>query len=96
MNGINGAALWSQASTPEGRVYYYNTQTKATQWTKPSELMTPAEVGEPHPRFQSMSLFNIASSCESTMEGIRLKWKKILVLARPQPTYGKRSKLMTI
>lgn len=55
MNGINGAASWSQASTPEGRVYYYNTQTKATQWTKPAELMTPAEVGEPYPLFQHMS-----------------------------------------
>ncbi|KAL6717897.1 U1 snRNP protein [Lecanora helva] len=47
MNGPNGVAappgLWSEARNAEGRVYYYNTVTKATQWTKPAELMTPAE-----------------------------------------------------
>ncbi|KAL7276512.1 U1 snRNP protein [Rhizina undulata] len=37
------SALWQEARNPEGRVYYYNVQTKATQWTKPVELMTPAE-----------------------------------------------------
>ena len=48
MNGTNGVAappgLWSEARNAEGRVYYYNTVTKATQWTKPTDLMTPAEV----------------------------------------------------
>ena len=48
MNGINGlsrpSGLWQEARNADGRVYYYNTQTKATQWTKPQELMTPAEV----------------------------------------------------
>ncbi|KAI9846089.1 MAG: hypothetical protein M1837_004345 [Sclerophora amabilis] len=47
MNGVNGipgpAGLWQEARNTDGRVYYYNTQTKATQWTKPAELMTPAE-----------------------------------------------------
>ncbi|KAI9839977.1 MAG: hypothetical protein M1819_000169 [Sarea resinae] len=47
MNGINGTSgtlgLWQEARNADGRVYYYNTQTKATQWTKPLELMTPAE-----------------------------------------------------
>lgn len=36
--------LWQEARTPDGRPYYYNVQTKATQWTKPVELMTPMEV----------------------------------------------------
>ncbi|KAI3274894.1 hypothetical protein CBS147309_3808 [Penicillium roqueforti] len=38
------SALWQQAQNAEGRVYYYNIQTKATQWTKPQELMTPVEL----------------------------------------------------
>jgi pre-mRNA-processing factor 40 len=50
MNGTNGVAappgLWSEARNAEGRVYYYNTVTKATQWTKPAELMSPAEVSK--------------------------------------------------
>ncbi|KAL8938900.1 MAG: hypothetical protein Q9216_003644 [Gyalolechia sp. 2 TL-2023] len=36
------ASVWSQAES-NGRTYYYNTITKATQWTKPEELMTPSE-----------------------------------------------------
>ncbi|KAL8995241.1 MAG: hypothetical protein Q9169_004977 [Polycauliona sp. 2 TL-2023] len=36
------ASVWSQAES-NGRVYYYNTITKATQWTKPEDLMTPSE-----------------------------------------------------
>jgi pre-mRNA-processing factor 40 len=51
MNGMNGLndhsalpGLWQEARNSDGRVYYYNTITKATQWTKPEELMTPAEV----------------------------------------------------
>lgn len=46
MNGIpGGAPLWQEARNAEGRVYYYNVQTKVTQWAKPVELMTPVEVG---------------------------------------------------
>lgn len=45
MNGMPGPpALWQEARNAEGRVYYYNVQTKATQWNKPFELMTPVEV----------------------------------------------------
>jgi pre-mRNA-processing factor 40 len=48
INGVNGHAtppgLWQEARNADGRVYYYNSITKATQWTKPEELMTPAEV----------------------------------------------------
>jgi pre-mRNA-processing factor 40 len=51
MNGAGGVVgppgLWQEARNPEGRAYYYNTVTKATQWTKPIELMGPAEVRQP-------------------------------------------------
>ncbi|EAW07806.1 snoRNA-splicing protein PRP40 [Aspergillus clavatus NRRL 1] len=47
MNPMGGPAaappLWQEARNADGRVYYYNVQTKATQWNKPVELMTPVE-----------------------------------------------------
>ena len=47
MNGINGhfgqPIPWQEYKSQDGRVYYYNSITKATQWTKPEELMSPAE-----------------------------------------------------
>ncbi|KAJ5777400.1 formin binding protein [Penicillium odoratum] len=44
MSGPGGAsALWQEARNADGRVYYYNVQTKATQWAKPVEMMTPVE-----------------------------------------------------
>lgn len=46
--------LWQEARAPDGRVYYYNTQTKATQWTKPAELMGPAEVRTVGPSSSSL------------------------------------------
>jgi pre-mRNA-processing factor 40 len=36
--------IWQEHKTPEGRAYYYNSVTKITQWTKPEEMMTAAEV----------------------------------------------------
>lgn len=45
MGGMPGApSLWQEARNADGRVYYYNVQTKQTQWAKPFELMTPIEV----------------------------------------------------
>lgn len=44
MNGISPSGpLWQEARAPDGRVYYYNTQTKETSWQKPPELLTPME-----------------------------------------------------
>ncbi|KAL9090661.1 MAG: hypothetical protein Q9165_005149 [Trypethelium subeluteriae] len=40
---MNGVVLWQPAQAPDGRTYYYNSQTKETQWEKPETLMTPAE-----------------------------------------------------
>jgi len=36
--------VWQEAKAADGKIYYYNVQTKATQWTKPVELMSSAEV----------------------------------------------------
>lgn len=50
MNGINGqtplpgAAVWQEHRTADGRTYYYNSATKVTQWTKPEDIMSSAEV----------------------------------------------------
>lgn len=35
---------WQEHRTPDGRAYYYNAATKVTQWTKPEDMMSPAEV----------------------------------------------------
>ncbi|CAG9937981.1 unnamed protein product [Clonostachys rosea f. rosea IK726] len=48
MNGFPGrhappAPVWQEHHTNDGRAYYYNSVTKATQWTKPEEMMSPAE-----------------------------------------------------
>ncbi|EPS40710.1 hypothetical protein H072_5388 [Dactylellina haptotyla CBS 200.50] len=37
------SSLWQEARAPDGRTYYYNTQTKATQWQKPLDMMAPLE-----------------------------------------------------
>lgn len=52
MNGVTPPfgqppQLWQEHRTPDGRSYFYNTVTKVTQWTKPEELMDPAEVRSP-------------------------------------------------
>jgi pre-mRNA-processing factor 40 len=45
MNGGPAAASgWREATNADGRIYYYHSVTKATQWTKPVELMSVAEV----------------------------------------------------
>ena len=36
--------VWQEHRTPEGRAYFYNSATKETTWTKPEEMMSPAEV----------------------------------------------------
>ncbi|KAM0507060.1 hypothetical protein ACHAP8_000686 [Fusarium lateritium] len=48
MNGFGSpygqpASAWQEHHTPDGRAYYYNATTKATQWTKPEDIMSPAE-----------------------------------------------------
>lgn len=34
---------WSKHTSPDGRTYYYNTETKQSSWSKPDELKTPSE-----------------------------------------------------
>ena len=85
MNGFAGvpatpAPLWQEARNNDGRVYYYNTQTKVTQWTKPLELMTPAEVRYQIGATMNRRLTEIACSFESAMARIyRRRRPQILV-----------------
>jgi pre-mRNA-processing factor 40 len=49
MNGYGGQygqppSAWQEHRTPDGRPYYYHAASKTTQWTKPEEMMTPAEL----------------------------------------------------
>lgn len=68
MNGAN--PIWSQAQAPDGRVYYYNTQTKQTQWTKPEELMTAAEVRIFPEQAQALLTRLVARFVEPAMERV--------------------------
>lgn len=62
MNPMNSPSamppIWQEARTADGRPYYYNVQTKVTQWTKPVELMNPMEVS---------MLFSTFDCCQSDM-----------------------------
>lgn len=35
---------WSEHKAPDGRMYYYNTETKQSSWEKPADLKTTAEM----------------------------------------------------
>lgn len=79
MNGPSGpASVWQEARNSDGRAYYYNMQTKATQWAKPVELMTPVEV-RIHRKSHFLSLGLLLTRCnfillartgKPTVEGI--------------------------
>jgi pre-mRNA-processing factor 40 len=91
MNGINGhaavPALWQEARNADGRVYYYNTITKETQWTKPEELMTPAEVSSIFIFLTSDDILTsyTARSSKPAMERIHSgRWPEVLVQHRDQ------------
>ncbi|MGH0153182.1 UNVERIFIED_CONTAM: hypothetical protein FKN15_055136 [Acipenser sinensis] len=36
-------SLWTEHKSPDGRTYFYNTETKQSSWEKPDELKSPAE-----------------------------------------------------
>uniref|UniRef100_A0A803TMG7 Pre-mRNA-processing factor 40 homolog A n=1 Tax=Anolis carolinensis TaxID=28377 RepID=A0A803TMG7_ANOCA len=36
-------SMWSEHKSPDGRTYFYNTETKQSTWEKPDDLKTPAE-----------------------------------------------------
>ncbi|XP_054826217.1 pre-mRNA-processing factor 40 homolog A isoform X2 [Eublepharis macularius] len=36
-------SVWSEHKSPDGRTYFYNTETKQSTWEKPDDLKTPAE-----------------------------------------------------
>lgn len=38
-------SMWTEHKSLDGKVYFYNTETKQSTWEKPDELKSPAEVG---------------------------------------------------
>lgn len=36
-------ALWTEHKAPDGRIYFYNADTKQSSWEKPDDLKSPAE-----------------------------------------------------
>lgn len=74
MNGMMAQfpPSWTEHRTPDGRVYYNNALTKVTQWTKPEEMMSPAEVcGSSFLRQdESLTAMLAARSSQPAMEGI--------------------------
>ncbi|KAK9453573.1 hypothetical protein V1511DRAFT_505108 [Dipodascopsis uninucleata] len=38
-----GPSVWREYKTKDGRVYYYNSETKETSWNKPAEFLSPRE-----------------------------------------------------
>lgn len=41
---IEKSCPWTEHKAPDGRTYYYNSNTKQSAWEKPDELKTPSEV----------------------------------------------------
>jgi pre-mRNA-processing factor 40 len=39
----SGDSVWAEYTTPEGRKYYFNKETKETTWDKPEDFKTPEE-----------------------------------------------------
>ena len=37
--------VWTEHKAPDGRMYYYHTESKISSWQKPDELKSKAEVG---------------------------------------------------
>lgn len=64
------AGVWQKAHAPDGREYYYNTVTKATQWTRPEEDLSPAEVGDIR-NFRCDELLTVGSARKLTLPGRR-------------------------
>lgn len=80
-----GSSLWQEARNADGRVYYYNVQTKVTQWAKPAELLTPVEVSFNNHRMVFYANYanrtlTIARSFESAMEGIYCRRRKEILV----------------
>ena len=40
----DSAAAWTEHKSPDGRIYFYNTVTKASVWEKPDALKTETEL----------------------------------------------------
>jgi hypothetical protein len=95
MNGLpTPPVTWQEARTAEGKVYYYNVHTKATQWTKPIEMMTPVEVIS-FIHLMKRSAENHSVPCHSNRgKNIpRRKGGSTGLIQKPRPALGRFQKL---
>lgn len=81
-------ALWKEARAGDGRVYYYNTVTKETQWTKPEEMMSAQEVSSMSGLLSSPTYLTQATafSLSSTMERVRYPRRSQVLVQHPEQT----------
>lgn len=60
MNGIpSPVGVWQEVKAEDGRIYFYNTATRATQWTKPDAFMTPQDVSLGNLAFDPTALLTL-------------------------------------
>ena len=91
-----GASEWVEHTTPQGRVYYYNSRTEASVWEKPESLMTP---GEKHlakcpwksHKYVSFLIQNILELTSLEMQTIRF----IIIIKSPKHHHGQSQKSLS-
>lgn len=87
MNGFGSPygqppSAWKEHFTEDGRAYYYNAATKATQWTKPEELMSSGEASTLRfsPTDNRMLTASTARPCEPALEGIHCRGRSQILV----------------
>ncbi|KAL0368921.1 UNVERIFIED_CONTAM: Pre-processing protein 40A [Sesamum calycinum] len=65
----DASTVWKEFTTPEGRKYYYNKETKQSKWTIPDELKLAREQAEKAAAEGAHSEMNTSSTVPTTASG---------------------------